>query len=227
MKTHNDFTNRRRAVNDELKEQRRQAVLDSAWELFERTAYAEITMAQVAAAAGLAKGTVYLYFKTKEELFLAVLEQQFDAWFDRIDRQLQTPAGEPAPAAVARQIYASLEGRTAFIRLLAILHSLLEQNIDYAAAYRFKSFLQARLASAGELLEKRLPFLAAGQGARTLMRIYALLIGLQHLSDPAPVARRVLADPPMAAMRVDFQPEFISSVEALLYGLQYGTDNKE
>ena len=62
----------RRARNTEDKQQRRQAILDVAWALFQETSYAAVTMNGVAERAGLAKGTMYLYFKTKEELFLTL-----------------------------------------------------------------------------------------------------------------------------------------------------------
>ena len=38
--------------------------------MFLQTNYEAVTIAAVAQESGLAKGTVYLYFKTKEELFL-------------------------------------------------------------------------------------------------------------------------------------------------------------
>ena len=63
---------RRRAIGDKQKQRRRQAMIDVAWQLFQQSSYQAITMAEVAERAGIAKGTVYLYFKTKEELFLAV-----------------------------------------------------------------------------------------------------------------------------------------------------------
>ena len=54
------------------KEQRRNAIVDAAQELFFAKPYDEITIEAIAEKAQLAKGTVYLYFESKEDLHIAV-----------------------------------------------------------------------------------------------------------------------------------------------------------
>lgn len=49
-------------------------VLDAATRLFARQGYENTEVAAIATAAGVAKGTVYFHFKTKEKLFLAVAD---------------------------------------------------------------------------------------------------------------------------------------------------------
>jgi AcrR family transcriptional regulator len=56
------------------KEARRQAVLAAAAAVFAKFGYQRATMAQVAEAAGVAKGSVYLSFASKEDLFYALFE---------------------------------------------------------------------------------------------------------------------------------------------------------
>lgn len=54
---------------------RRDALLQAAHDLFSRHGFADTRMDDVAAAAGVSKGTVYLYFPTKEALFAALLRR--------------------------------------------------------------------------------------------------------------------------------------------------------
>jgi AcrR family transcriptional regulator len=54
------------------KEQRRNDILDAAEGLFFTKGIKEATMDQVAEAAELSKGTLYLYFKSKEEIYLGI-----------------------------------------------------------------------------------------------------------------------------------------------------------
>jgi AcrR family transcriptional regulator len=49
------------------------AILDAARAVFSRDGYASSSVDDVAAEAGIAKGTVYLYFKSKEDMYLAAL----------------------------------------------------------------------------------------------------------------------------------------------------------
>jgi AcrR family transcriptional regulator len=217
-------TLRRRAVKDEQKQERRQALLDVAWQLFQTSSYLALTMNDVAERAGLAKGTVYLYFKTKEELFLSLQEQQLQVWFDDVNTMLQStaaPALSDAIPQVTGVLCKTLEQRPAFTRLLAIMHSVLEQNIDFETALRFKQMLLTHVSHTGTLLEARLPFLQPGQGAQTLLWIHALAIGLQHLADPAPIVQRVLNEHEMQLFAINFAQEFSATVQALLYGLEY------
>ena len=68
------MTGLRRARSPEDKQQRRQDILDRAWQLFQTRAWTELTMNDVADASGLSKAALYRYFETKESLFLEVEE---------------------------------------------------------------------------------------------------------------------------------------------------------
>jgi len=57
----------------EASEQRRQAILDAALEVFSVDGFAAARLDDVAAKAGVAKGTIYLFFKDKENLFEQIL----------------------------------------------------------------------------------------------------------------------------------------------------------
>lgn len=60
------------------KEQRRNDIIDAAEQVFFKKGWQNATMDEVAAVAELSKGTLYLYFKSKEELYLAILLRGFD-----------------------------------------------------------------------------------------------------------------------------------------------------
>lgn len=53
---------------------RRELILESAKTLFEEKGFDQTTVDEIAAVAELGKGTIYSYFKSKEEIFIAVLE---------------------------------------------------------------------------------------------------------------------------------------------------------
>ncbi len=207
-----------RARKGAQKEERKQAILDVARAMCATAPFAEVTMAAVADRAGLAKGTLYLYFKTKEELVLALLEDQLWSWFDLVDKRLVYLI-RPSAGKVAALICETLAERPLLRRLLSILHALLEQNLDYESALRFKSTALERLVKTGARLEAALPFLPRGGGGQLLLTLHALVVGLQQMADPSPQVARVLADPRMAPLRVDFDAALSYSLAALLHGL--------
>ena len=216
--------NRQRARSDSQKLQRRQAIIDAAWDLYRTTGYDALTIAQVAELVGVAKGTIYLYFATKESLFLAIQQQQLAEWFDTLDAALSTTPRPSSARVVAALISESVVAQPEFTRLLAILHPIIEQNVEYAQAKAFKLFLRDRLGMSGHLIAQQLTPLTAERGAQVLLWAYALVIGMTHLSTPAPALAALVREPELAALQVDFAPAFAAALEAMLVGLGAGAE---
>src|SRR5512134_1235216 len=87
---------RQRAVLAEDKQERHRAILDAAERLLGRSPERIANVAEVADEAGLAKGTVYLYFPSKEELLLALHERHIGDFF----RGLMTLVEGAAPVTI-------------------------------------------------------------------------------------------------------------------------------
>src|SRR4029453_11002774 len=62
-----------------LKEARPQQLLDAALDLFVEKGFAATRAEEVALRAGVSKGTLYLYYPSKEDLLKAVIEQRLSA----------------------------------------------------------------------------------------------------------------------------------------------------
>lgn len=214
------MTTKQRARSLADKQQRKAHILATALELWQAHTFASFTMAEVAAGSGLAKGTLYLYFETKEELLLALLESQLEAWFDQLDAGL-AHAGTADVAWAAALLCAALNEYPALTRLLPIAASILEHNIPLDTARAYKQRLLERSTHSGAALEQRLVFLAPGDGLWLLLQVYALVVGLGQMADPAPIVRQVLAEEPMAPLRVEFEPAFSRSITTLLHGLAH------
>ncbi|HEY2789541.1 MAG TPA: TetR/AcrR family transcriptional regulator [Gaiellales bacterium] len=58
---------------------RRQRIVDAAWRRLATNGYHETTVDEVCNEAGVSKGAFYGYFQTKQDLFLALLEEETDA----------------------------------------------------------------------------------------------------------------------------------------------------
>jgi AcrR family transcriptional regulator len=71
------------------KRERREAILDAAERVFGEKGAAHATMEDVADAAEVSKGTVYLYFKSKDDLFVALTHRPLDAVLARFAALLE------------------------------------------------------------------------------------------------------------------------------------------
>jgi len=210
---------KQRARNREDKAIRRETILHAAERVLASVPYSEITVARVARDAGLAKSTVYLYFASKEQLMLAVFERELAAMFGDLRAELDRLDGR-APDAFAALLVDCLARRPLVALLATVLHAILEHNIDLVTAVRFKHALLAQLSDIGGAVERRLPFLRPGEGARLFLRAHALLIGVRQLSDPAPIMAEAHAQPGLEAFKIDFATEFSDCLVCLLRGMQ-------
>lgn len=205
-----------RARRPEQKEDRRRQIKDAARAVFDGgAAFSAITMADVAARAGLAKGTGYLYFPTKEALFLDVLVDELEEWFAALVPAVLAAEG---PDAVARVVTGTLLARPRLLELLSLLHAVLEQNLDSASARAFKTFLADRMVAVDAALAPAFPGFGPGDVARLLLRLHALVVGLVGMSRPPPVVAEALAAPELAFLRVDLGAELEATLAALIRG---------
>ncbi len=70
------------------REQRYQAIIDAAETVFFRKGYETSTMDDVALDAELSKGTLYLYFTSKDELHFAIMERGMKLLMELMERRL-------------------------------------------------------------------------------------------------------------------------------------------
>lgn len=88
---------------EELREQRRARILEAAATVFARKGYQRATMKEVAAEAGIAPGTIYLYFKNKRDLLLGIADQLIARPMDRQLAHVANLSAEDYVAAIIRE----------------------------------------------------------------------------------------------------------------------------
>jgi AcrR family transcriptional regulator len=84
------------AKRERRKEARLGELLVAALDLFVEKGFAATRMEEVAARAGVSKGTVFLYFPSKEELFKAVVRENISGRFEEWNAEFQTYQGSSA-----------------------------------------------------------------------------------------------------------------------------------
>ncbi|MDH4288584.1 MAG: TetR/AcrR family transcriptional regulator, partial [Aquincola sp.] len=85
------------AARQRRKEARPQELLDAALALFVEKGFSATRAEEVAQRAGVSKGTLYLYYPSKEELFKAVIAQSLGARIEQSAQQVQAYRGPMGP----------------------------------------------------------------------------------------------------------------------------------
>ncbi len=198
-----------RARTEAQKRGRREQILQAAETLYlESKGYEAVSVAEVARAAGVAKGTVYLYFDTKEALFLALYDRVSSAWCANARQALEAAPGIEPVAEVVDAFATACDRVPLHARLNAILHVSLEPNVPPDALLASKRGLLSDVDGMTPAL-CRLLGLADTLVARELVReVYVVLIGAHHNAGQSPALAAVYAEPEMAPLRATFDPLF-------------------
>lgn len=210
----------KRARNTIQKGERRAAILDAGWKLFIDEKFSDISMSWVAREAGLAKGTLYLYFETKEELFLALLTEKMELFFQELNKDLLAMGEGVTVGEMSRFTGRFFAQRLHLSRLMAISHSLLEHNTRDEAIIAFKQMTGTNVVQTGSIMERALSFLKSGEGAKLVLDVYTIVLGVQQVADPAPNVTDLLErEPNLSIFNIDLEAYLTHMIKAHLKGI--------
>ena len=116
-----------RARSLEQKALRRRAVLQVAETYLIEVGYEAFSMSKLAKKIGLAKGTLYLYFQTREELFLTLYDQSLIRWSQTFIDEL---SDSMTSKAYSQKLFSTASADGTFLPLLIRLEHMIEHNVD-------------------------------------------------------------------------------------------------
>jgi len=104
------------------KSMRQRQILRASYRVFDEVGFSAATMDQIAERAELAKGTIYLYFKSKEEVYFSLLTDGLDILIrllQEIDRQVPPP--ERLLERTAATLLRFYEEHTGYFRMFMLM----------------------------------------------------------------------------------------------------------
>ena len=82
----------RKPFTEEIMQTKREAIFHAIRKLLARHDFHDLKMDDIARRAGIAKGSLYLYFKDKDSLYAGLVQSLFDKLFPRIEDHLRSSA---------------------------------------------------------------------------------------------------------------------------------------
>ena len=206
-----------RALAVEDKEERKQELLDAVEKLYLKHPDRMPNVSEVADQAGLAKGTVYLYFPTKEDMLLELHQRHVTHFFTALMKLLSGPGpltfDDVFP--VTRNHLIRVPG---YLALSSHCFAMMERETPFESAVAFKVGVARTLKTAGAALERHFPTLGEGGGVRILLQSYGLICGLWQLLHPNERFEKALARPELAILKRDYEKEIETALRALWEG---------
>jgi AcrR family transcriptional regulator len=190
------------AFAPEDKQARRQVILTAACRLFVSGDGRLPSAAQIAIEANLAKGNVYLYFRTKEEIFANLLFHECHLGLNEIEGLFRHAKGKQE-AKIKRFISTyvdSLFKHPELLWLERICQGVVQQNLLPDKLRELQNQFSARQSEVAAVLERALK-LNKGKGNKLLTRTFALTRGLWQIGVTSKLT--AVLQPPDKAFKVE------------------------
>ena len=126
--------------SEALTNARREEIIEGCARLYETVSFKEITMKEISTAISLTRASIYNYFQTKEEIFLALLQREHELWIADLEELIRRNVSMSAET-FAGEMAHILEKRRCMLKLMAVNiydmegNSRLENLVAFKKAY--------------------------------------------------------------------------------------------
>ena len=156
---------------------RKEEIVAACAELYETMSFKEITIKEIGAATSFTRTSIYNYFETKEEIFLALLQKEYELWVEALDA-VMGEREQMTRAELAQTIARTLTDRPRLLRLLSMnlydmeAHSRPERLAEFKVAYG------ASLHAVTRMLEKYVPEMDGAERQQFLYAFFPFIYGI-------------------------------------------------
>ena len=122
----------------ELTNARKEEIISACAQLYETKSFKEITIKEIGNITSFTRTSIYNYFQTKEEIFLALLQQEYELWADEL--KAITDSNEVLSTnELADKIAHSLDNHIQLLKLVSMNHFDMEENSRVERLIEFKA----------------------------------------------------------------------------------------
>ena len=163
--------------SEELTNARKDETINACASLYKTMGFKDITIRDIGAETSFTRTSIYNYFQTKEEIFLALLQREHEAWIsdlEKITREHETMTIGDFSDAIA----GSLEKRGCMLKLMSMNLYDMEGNSRMDNLVAFKVVYAQALRSVSGCLEKFFPQMTPGDIQEFLYVFFPFLFGV-------------------------------------------------
>ena len=177
----------------ELTQARREEILAACRKLYETWSFKEITLKDIGQQTSFTRTSIYNYFETKEEIFLALYEREYDRWNADLEAILdgnETMTREQLASAVA----ASIGKREQLLKLLSMNNYDMESNSRPERLVSFKAAYGKSLRNVRALLDKFCPEMKEEEKQSFLYVFFPFMFGIYPYGEVTDKQRKAMED---------------------------------
>ena len=156
---------------------RREEIINACEKLYQTKSFKEITIKEIGNLLPFSRPTIYNYFQTREEIFLALFEREYNCWNEELSSILErhdSMTKEEFSDAVA----ISLENRPRLLKLLSMNNYDMEAESRQEFLDTFKASYGRSIQLMSELLEKFFPEMSSEAVRRFIYVFFPFMFGI-------------------------------------------------
>ena len=156
---------------------KREEIVGACEKLYQTMSFREITLKEISKSTSFSRPTIYNYFETKEEIFLALFQREYDLWNEDLTAILEG-SEVLTRAQLSEKIAASLAGRQQLLKLLAMNNYDMEANSRQELLTSFKRSYGNSMHLMRMLLEKFCPDMGGEQVQNFIYTFFPFMFGI-------------------------------------------------
>ena len=117
---------------------RREEIINSCEKLYETESFKDITIKYIGENTSFSRTSIYNYFQTKEEIFLALFQREYEKWIDDLDKVYDENDGLTKEE-FASKLAHTIEKRPTLLKLLSMNLYDMDENSSMEALVDFKA----------------------------------------------------------------------------------------
>ena len=166
-----------RKVTPEQIAQKREEIINACEQLYQTMSFREITLKEIGNITSFSRPTIYNYFETKEEIFLALFQREYDRWNEDLTAILNSNE-QMTKAELSEKIALSLTGREQLLKLLSMNNYDMEANSRQRLLTAFKQSYGRSMHLMCMLLEKFCPDMNVTDIQNFIYTFYPFMFGI-------------------------------------------------
>lgn len=163
--------------SEELTNARKEEIINACASLYETMGFKDITIRDIGAKTSFTRTSIYNYFQTKEEIFLALLEREHKLWIADLEEIAQTNSFLSVDG-FADKLARTLEKRGCMLKLMCMNLYDMEGNSRIENLVLFKKEYANALRAISCCLEKFFPSMTVNDIQEFLYAFFPFLFGI-------------------------------------------------
>ena len=161
----------------ELTNARKEEIIAAAELLYQTKGFKDITIQDIAKETSFTRTSIYNYFETKEEIFMALLQKEYERWVEELDAAIYGH-GSMERGEIAKTLAVSLENRELLLKLMSMNHYDMEENSRLERVVEFKVAYGASIKAVDRLLQKFCTDMPDGERQDFIYSFFFFLYGI-------------------------------------------------